>query len=123
MALWFVVDENLLDRLSRALARHNSGGINIIDAVQVGDTAGLPRGIEDPELLLWAEREDRILLSFDLSTIPLFLSDHLHAGHHSPGVFLIRKGSHLRDVIDFLVLAAYASEPWEWKDRCQFIPI
>ena len=29
----------------------------------------------------------------------------------------------MREVVDFLVLAAYASEPWEWADRCQFIPI
>jgi predicted nuclease of predicted toxin-antitoxin system len=122
MALRFLIDENLLDRLSRALARYNASGNNPIDAVQIGDIPDLPRGMDDPEILLWAEGNERILISFDLSTIPLFLSDHLQSGHHSPGVFLIRKGSHLRDVIDFLVLAAYASEPWEWKDRCQFIP-
>jgi predicted nuclease of predicted toxin-antitoxin system len=77
--LRFLIDENLLDRLSRALARHNASGTNPIDAVQVGDIPELPRGIEDPEVLLWAEREKRILLSFDLSTLPLFLSDHLQA--------------------------------------------
>jgi hypothetical protein len=122
MSLRFLIDENLLDRLSRAVTRHNAGGINPIDAVQVGDIPDLPRGSNDPEILLWAEREEGILLSFDLSTIPLYLSDHLQAGHRSPGVFLIRKGSSLREVIDFLVLAAFVSEAWEWEDRCQFIP-
>jgi hypothetical protein len=122
MALRFVIDENLLDRLSRAIARHNAGGANLIDAVSVGDFPDLSRGMHDSEILLWGEREDRILLTFDLSTLPLFLSDHLRAGHHSPGVFLIRKGSTLREIVEFLALATYASEPWEWKDRCVFIP-
>src|SRR5436309_368022 len=83
----------------------------------------LPRGGDDPDILIWAEREGRILVSFDRSTLPNFLSDHLQAGHHSPGVFLIRRGTTLREVIDLLVLATYASEPWEWENRCQFIPI
>jgi Domain of unknown function (DUF5615) len=123
MALRFLIDENLLDQLSRAVARHNSGGINLIDAVQVGDTPDLPRASDDPEILLWAGRENCIFVSFDLSTVPLFVADHIQAGHHSPGVFLIRKGSSLREVIDFLVLSAHASDPWEWQDRCHFIPL
>ena len=71
----------------------------------------------------WITREGRILVSFDRSTLPNFLSDHLQAGHHSPGIFLIRRGATLREVVDFLLLATSASEPWEWEDRCQFIPI
>ena len=119
----FLFDENLDDPLRSAIARHNARGIDPIDAVQVGDAPDLPRGSDDPEILIWAEREDRILVSFDRSTLPNFLSDHLQAGHHSPGIYLIRRGATLREVIDFLVLATYASEPWEWENRCQFIPI
>ena len=97
MSVRFLIDENLLDRLSRAVTRHNAGGICPIDAVQVGDIPDLPRGSDDREILLWAEREERILLSFDLSTLPLFLSDHLQAGHHSPGVFDFGKGERFDD--------------------------
>jgi predicted nuclease of predicted toxin-antitoxin system len=123
MAIRFLVDENLHGRLWSAVVHHNARGVDPIDAVQVGDPPDLPRGSEDPDILIWAEREDRILVSRDLSTLPHFLSDHLQAGHHSPGVFLIRRGTTLHEVVDFLVLAAYASEPWEWTDRCQFIPV
>ncbi len=93
-----------------------------VDAVPVGGPPDLPLGSEDPYILLWAEREDRILISHDLRTLPAFLADHLRAGHRSPGLFLIRHGASLREVVDFLVLVAHASEPWEWADRCQFIP-
>jgi hypothetical protein len=123
MTIRFLFDENVDDRLRLAVLRHNARGVDPIDAVQVGEPPDLPRQSDDPDILIWAEREGRILVSYDLSTLLNFLSDHLQAGHHSPGIFLIRHGSTLREVVDFLVLATYASEPWEWENRCQFIPI
>jgi hypothetical protein len=83
----------------------------------------LPRGSQDPDVLIWDEAEGRILVSQDLSTLPNFLADHLLAGRHSPGIFLIRHGAGLREVLDCLLLVAHASEALEWADRCQFIPI
>lgn len=94
-----------------------------VDVVPVGEPPDLPLGSQDPDILLWAEREGRILVSHDLSTLPAFLADHLRAGHHSPGIFLIRRGASLQEVVDFLVLVAHASEPWEWANRYQFIPV
>jgi hypothetical protein len=47
MALRFLIDENLLGRLWRAVARHNAGSANLIDAVQVGDIPDLPRASDD----------------------------------------------------------------------------
>src|SRR5262249_19224891 len=123
MPLRYLLDENLAGRLWSALMRHNARGIDLVDAIQVGDPPDLPRGSQDPDILIWAEAEDRILVSEDLSTLPIFLTNHLEAGRHSPGIFLIRHGSALKEVVDFLVLAAHASEPWEWADRCQFIPV
>jgi hypothetical protein len=102
----FLFDENLDDALRSAVAQHDTRGIDPIDTVQVGDPPDLPSGSADPDILIWAEREGRILVSFDRSTLPIFLADHLQAGHHSPGVFLIRRGATLRDVSDFLVMAA-----------------
>jgi hypothetical protein len=123
MTICFLFDENRDHPLRSAVARHNARGIDPIDAVQVDDPPDRPRGSDDPDILIWAEREGRILVSFDRSTLRNFLSDHLQAGHYSPGIFLIRRGTTLREVIDFLVLATYASEPREWENRCQFIPI
>jgi predicted nuclease of predicted toxin-antitoxin system len=123
MALRFLLDENLPGRLWAAVMRHNARGINLVDAIQVGDPPALPRGSQDPDILIWAEAEDRILVSEDLSTLPIFLANHLQSGRHSPGIILIRHGTTLKEVVEFVVLAAHASEPWEWADRCQFIPV
>ena len=79
------------------------------------------RGTSDQDILIWAEREERILISLDGRTLPAHLAAHLAAGHHSPGVMLVRQVT-FREVVEFLAIAAHASEPSEWSDRITFIP-
>ena len=82
----------------------------------------LPLGSTDPDILLWCEREDRILVSFDKTTLAGHLNNHLQSGHHSPGIFLLRRASRLSQVVAHLALVAHASDAWEWQDRIEFIP-
>jgi hypothetical protein len=122
MALRFVLDENLRGPFWRAIQRHNLGGVDPIDAMCVGDAADLPLGIDDPAILSWAEREERILLSLDWDTMIAHFNDHLAAGHHSPGVFMIHRRSLIKDSLAFLVLAAYAGNEAQWRDQVTYIP-
>jgi hypothetical protein len=122
MEIRYVLDEHLRGQLWRAIQWHNSRGIYPLDVVRVGDLPDLPLGSDDPTILLWAEREQRILVTFDPDTMPAHLANHLSAGHHSPGVFMLRPHSSLPQVVSFLVDAAYASELSEWQDRITFIP-
>ena len=82
----------------------------------------MPTGASDPEILLWAERERRVLVSADTSTMATHLADHLAAGHHSPSVMTVRPGASYSAVLQFLVIAAYASGPEEWQDGITYIP-
>jgi hypothetical protein len=122
MVLRYLLDENLRGPLWRAVQRHNHGGTDPIDAIRVGDAADLPLGIDDPAILLWAEAEGRILLSLDWDTMIGHLNDHLVAGHHSPGVFMIHPRSRIKDLLEFLVLAAYAGNEAQWCDQITYIP-
>jgi hypothetical protein len=122
MALLFVLDEHLRGTLWRAIRHHNLLGIGPIDAVRVGDPPDLPLGIDDPAILLWAEREGRIPVSFDWDTMILHLEDHLAAGRHSPGVFLINPRSRIQDLVAFLALAAHAGNEAQWRDQVTYIP-
>jgi len=122
MALGYVLDEHLRGPLWRAIQWHNSQGVYPLDAVRVGDPPDLPLGIPDPAILLWAEREQRILITYDSDSIPEHLVNHLAVGHHSPSIFMIRRHSPLPQLRSFLRDAAYASELVEWQDRIQFIP-
>jgi hypothetical protein len=122
MPLRFVLDEQLRGPLWRAIERHNVQGVDLLDVVRVGDRPDLPVGSTDPEILLWAERESRVLITRDLSTMPVHLADHLTAGHHSPGVLTIRPRSSIPQVIFSLVLHAHAGGAVVLEDRISFIP-
>jgi Domain of unknown function (DUF5615) len=122
MPLRFVLDENARGPIWDAVLAHKAKGITPLDIVRVGDPADIPLGTLDPEVLSWAEREDRILISYDKNTMPGHLNDHLLRGNNSPGVLIVRETVPLAEVVDYLVILAYASDPWEWADRVDFIP-
>ena len=121
MPLAYLLDENQRGLLWDVIQRHNARGIDPLDAVRVGDLPELPLGRQDPEILLWAEAQERILVSFDRSTLPGYLADHLAGGRHCPGIFMVSRTSRPLVVLDFLVLAAYASEPAEWRDWIKYV--
>lgn len=60
-----------------------------VDAVRVQDFALC--GMEDPDVLDWCEREDRVLLTHDVSTMIGFVGEHLARGQARPWVILVPK--------------------------------
>ena len=68
-------------------------------------------GSDDAAILQWAERNDRILLTEDVRTMPGHLRQHLQAGNRSPGVFMISAGSGLAQLVSCLELVAHAGQP------------
>ena len=122
MPLRYVLDENLRGPLWSLFTRHNRKGDYPVDVVRVGDQESVPLGTKDPELLRWAEDENRILISKDVRTIPAHLAIHLAAGRHSPGVMTLKTEVPLREILEFLVLAAYATDPPEWADASRYVP-
>jgi hypothetical protein len=121
MPLRYLLDEDLRGVLWRYIVRHNARGADLIDIVRVGDFDDLPLGTKDPEILIWCELNDRILVSHDKSTSPVHVRDHLAAGRHCPGILVVRD-VHPVAVVEFLATAAHASEPEEWADRYFYIP-
>ena len=107
MPLTFVLDENARGPLWKAIQTHNQGGIHPLDAVRVGDRPDLPLQASDPYILAWAEQTGRILLTYDESSMPGHWLDHLQAGGHSPGVFIIREKVPLREIVEHLFYYAY----------------
>src|SRR5687768_419213 len=116
MRLSFLLDEHLRGPLSSAIQHHNARGVDVIDAMRVGDPADLPLGATDPEILLWAERNNRILVTHDTDTMILHWSRHLLRGRHCPGLFLIRRGASAREVVAHLALAAHAGRADDFLD-------
>ena len=117
----FLLDENVSDIYLDAILRFNRNAPFPIEVRHVGDSVELPKGISDPELLLWAERHDYILVSHDKKTLRHHLADHLAKGHHSPGLFLFSLGAPVQDIIELLAVAAQSDDHLEWQDLIQFL--
>jgi hypothetical protein len=80
------------------------------------------QGVPDPEVLLFAAAQNRILVTHDHHTMPRHFGEFLMSGRSSPGVFLVSQYAPIADVIDDLVLIWAASDADEWKDRILNIP-
>src|SRR5689334_11755535 len=122
MPLRFVLDELLRGPLWKAIQHHNTVSAFPIDAVRVGDPPDLPNGTQDPDLLVWAEREGRILVTNDRKTMRKWLTQHLQASRHSPGLLMIRQGFALAQIVFELALIAHAGDPMFYQDDIRFIP-
>jgi hypothetical protein len=121
MGLRYLFDEHLRGALPEAVVRLAARHGFVIDVVQVGDAVDLPLGTSDLDILRWAEEHGRIVVSHDTKTLPEHLAEHLAAGRHSPSVFIARRPLNLA-LAEWLVLAAFASDAPEWKDRVTFVP-
>ena len=111
-------DEDVPAALSLALVRRVLG----LDHLRVGQPGAPATGSTDPTLLEWCEREGRQLISLDRSTMPEAFAAHLASGHHSPGVFIVRRRAILAAAIDDLLAVIGASDPAEWRDRVISLP-
>lgn len=122
MPLRYVLDEHLRGPLWRAIRQHNRGSTYPIDVLRVGDAVDLPLGSPDPDILLWAEREGRVIVSLDKGTMLGFLANHLHSGHHSAGVYIVRLHATIPRIVDHLVISAYLADPVLLQDSYEYIP-
>jgi hypothetical protein len=122
MPIRFLLDEHLRGPLWHAIQRHNLRGGLPLDAVRVGDLPELPLGGDDPAILLWAEREQRILVTEDRNTMAGHLADHLRLGRSSPGIFVIALGYRLSQLVNHLELVAHAGDPTDYENCLTYVP-
>ncbi|HVX42816.1 MAG TPA: DUF5615 family PIN-like protein [Mycobacteriales bacterium] len=113
----FLADENIDSDLVLGLRRR----VDDIDIVRVQDV-GL-RTVGDPEILQWAADEERILISHDLRTIPMFAGECLAAGMLMPGVILLRSSMSIAQAIDEIAAIAVASDAEEWNSQIAYLPL
>jgi hypothetical protein len=114
----FLLDENLDPRLRSALLRRNAG----IDIRRVGDPETPPRATPDPDILRYAERTQRLLVTNNRASMAIHLAAHYAAGGRHWGVLRIRDGASLGQLVDALLLFWEASEDEEWADMVDWIP-
>lgn len=115
--LRLLADQNFNGRILRGLRRRGA----ILDLVRTLDV-GLA-SLVDPEVLEWAAKEDRIVVSHDVNTLPAFAYDRVRAGQSMPGVFIIPASMAIGQAVDELEFAAEAVAVEECKDQVIYFPL
>jgi predicted nuclease of predicted toxin-antitoxin system len=91
-----------------------------LDLIRVQDV-GLSQ-TPDPEILIWAAENDRVLLTHDKSTVPSFAYDRIVSNEKMPGVFICG-GMTVREIIEELLIIDTASDQIEWANQVWFLPL
>ena len=115
--LRLAADENFNRNIVRGLLRRKPK----LDIVCIQDV-GLSKA-DDPTLLEWTAKENRVLLTHDVSTITRYAYERVQAGLPMPGVFQVsRKVPIGRAVEDILILNECSLEG-EWESQVRYLPL
>src|SRR5205085_12099031 len=109
--LRLATDEDFNNRILRGLLRRKPD----LDIVRVQD-AGLT-GKGDAELLEWAARDGRVLLTHDVTTMKQYVDDRIAAGLPMPGVFEVIQQTPIAQAIEDILLIAECSLEGEWEGQ------
>jgi hypothetical protein len=113
----FLVDEDFNGKIMRGVQVRNPQ----VDIIRVQATELYTE--DDPILLEWAAREGRILITHDLDTVTRYTNERLAQGLPSAGVIFVRDTLPVAKVIEDLLTIVGASEPHEWENRIEFLPL
>jgi hypothetical protein len=115
--LRLATDEDFNNRILRGLLRRRPD----LEIVRVPD-AGLI-GSGDAEVLDWAARERRVLLTHDVTTMKQVVDERVAAGLPMPGVFEVGQQIPIAQAIEDILLLAECSLEGEWEGQIIFLPL
>ena len=119
MGLKYLLDENVNPAYLTQMRRQEPD----IPIRAIGEPGMPPKGTLDPEILLWCEAHQFVLVTNNRASMPPHLSDHLTQGHHIPGIFILNSNIGIGGNLEELILAALASEEDEYQDRIVHLPL
>lgn len=115
--LRLAADENFNYDIVRGVLRRNPE----VDIVRLQDS-GLS-GADDPTVLEWAAREDRVLLTHDVTTMTRYAYERVRTGKPMPGVFEVNRSVPVGLAIEEILLIVECSLKGEWEGQVRYLPL
>ena len=115
--LKLAADENFNNNIVRGILRRHPNA----DIVRIQDV-GLS-GAHDPIVLEWAAKENRVLLTHDVSTITRYAYDRTKLGRPMPGVFEVSRNTPIGIAIEDIILLIECSLEGEWTGQVRYLPL
>jgi hypothetical protein len=115
----YLLDENVHPALRFELYKRETELI----LWEIGDPGTPPKSAKDSDILVWCEENGFILITNNRKSMPRHLKDHLNAGRHSPGIFILNNKMGIRDTVEELLIIREASFPNEYRDLIIHLPL
>ncbi len=113
----FLADHCFDEDIVRAVKRRNAA-IDIVLAREVGLAEA-----EDPEILAWAAKDGRVVLTHDRNTMIAFANRRTIDGEPMAGLVVVAQFAGLAAVIDDILILSECTEPAEWENRVEYLPL
>jgi hypothetical protein len=113
----FAADEDLDNHIVRGL-RHHRPEIDVV-RVQDAEVVGAP----DEDVLAWAAREGRVLLSHDASTMTAASYARIARGEPMTGLIIVPQWLAIGSAIEDIILIADCSDETDWAGQVRFLPL
>lgn len=119
MSLKYLLDENVDPIYKTQLHRQNPDIVMWV----VGEPGTPSRGTLDPDILCWCEDYNFVLVTNNRTSMPVHLTEHIAAGRHVPGIFILNPKLSMGQTIEDLIFVAEASFENEYQDRIVNLPV
>ncbi len=116
MIKW-LTDEDFDNRILRGLRLQ----VPAIDILRVQDVGLAEAG--DPQILEWAEQNQRILLTHDRRTMPRHVRERLSIGLSVFGVVIVPQSQSIGDAIEDVNICNEGIEPEELHNQVWYLPL
>jgi predicted nuclease of predicted toxin-antitoxin system len=112
-----LLDENVEKALLLGLRRRHPR-LDVVRVVDVG-LGGRP----DTEILEWAAREGRVVVSRDRATLSAEAARRIEGGKPMPGLILLRRGVGVGRILEDLELLLATARPGELENTILYLPL
>lgn len=119
MTLQYLMDENVNPVYISQLRRRYA---NLV-VWAIGEPNTPPQGTLDPEILIWCEANNFILITNKRTSMPVHLAEHLKQNRHIPGIFILNAAVSIGETIEELILIAECALEAEYQDQIVHLPI
>lgn len=114
--LRLLIDQDLDHDILRGLIRR-VGKLDAATAFEVGMNAAT-----DTELLIWAAKARRIVVTHDRTTMPVYAAELMRSGIEIAGLCVVPRTMSLGQVLEDLELMITCSENEDWFNVILYLP-
>lgn len=115
--LFLVADENFNNAIFRGLLK-SKPNLDIVRVQDVGLTS-----TDDPIILEWAAKEDRVLLTHDVATVTKYAYERVKAKKYMPGVIEVNRKVSFSVAIEDILFIVQTCEHGELEGQILYLPL